>query len=139
MMVSKYEGYSLENDGLLIFNEIIYVSLDNELRSLILRKAHRVVYMAHLGIMKMKVDLNPLFFWKGMEADIVGYVVRCLECQQVKVEHRHPTGLLHPYVIPKSKWEVISIDFIIGLLLTERRHKSIFVVVDTLTKSAHFI
>ena len=70
---------------------------------------------------------------------MVNLVARCLECQQVKAEHRHPTGLLQPHAIPKSKWEVISMDFIVGLPLMERRHDSIFVVVDTLTKSAHFI
>jgi hypothetical protein len=86
----------------------------------------------------MRADLKPLFFWKGMKADIVNLVARCLECQQVKAEHRHPTGLLQPHAIPESKWEVISMDFIVGLPLTARRHDSIFVVVDTLTKSAHF-
>jgi hypothetical protein len=69
---------------------------------------------------------------------IVNLVARCLECQQVKAEHRHPTGLLQPHAIPESKWEVISMDFIVGLPLTAKRHDSIFVVVDTLTKSAHF-
>jgi hypothetical protein len=95
--------------------------------------------MAHPGVTKMREDLKPLFFWKGRKADIVNYMVRCLECQQVKVEHRHLIGLLQPHAILKSKWEVISMDFIVGLLLTTRRHDSIFVVVDTLTKSAHFI
>ena len=74
-----------------------------------------------------------------MKADIVDYVAHFLECQQVKDEHRHPAGLLHPHAIPKLKWEVISMDFIIGLPLMTRRHDSIFVVVDTLTKSAHFV
>jgi hypothetical protein len=106
---------------------------------LILSEAHRAVYMAHPGVTKMRADLKPLFFWKGMKADIVNFVARCLECQQVKAEHRHPRGLLQPHAIPESKWEVISMDFIVGLPLTARRHDSIFVVVDTLTKSAHFI
>jgi hypothetical protein len=74
-----------------------------------------------------------------MKANIVNYVARCLECQQVKAKHRHPAGLLQPHAIPESKWEAISMDFIVGLPLTTRRHDSIFVVVDTLTKSAHFI
>jgi hypothetical protein len=95
--------------------------------------------MAHPGVTKMKEDLKPLFFWKGMKVDIVSYMARCLECQQVKDEHRHPTGLLQPHVIPKLKWEVISMEFIVGFPLMARRHDSIFVVVDTLTKSAHFI
>jgi hypothetical protein len=74
-----------------------------------------------------------------MKEDIVKYVARCLECQQLKDEHRHPIGLLQPHAIPESKWEVISMDFIFRLPLKRRRHDSIFVVVDTLTKSAHFI
>jgi hypothetical protein len=93
--------------------------------------------MAHPGVTKMRENLKSLFFWKGMKADIVNYVERCLECQQV--EHRHPVRLLQPHAITESKWEVISMDFIVGLPLTTRIHDSIFVVVDTLTKSAHFI
>jgi hypothetical protein len=106
---------------------------------LILSEAHRAVYMAHPGVTKMRADLKPLFFWKGMKADIVNFVARCLECQQVKAEHRQPVGLLQPHAILESKWEVISMDFIVGLPLKARRHDSIFVVVDTLTKSTHFI
>jgi hypothetical protein len=98
-----------------------------------------IVYMAHPGVMKMRADLKPLLLWKGMKAAIVNYMARCLECQQVKVEHRHPTGLLQPHAIPESKWEVISMDFIVGFPLTARRHNSIFVVVNIQTKSAHFI
>ena len=87
----------------------------------------------------MREDLKPLFLWKEMKADIVNYVAKCLECQQIKAKHRHPTGLLQPHAIPESKWEVILMDFIVRLPLTARRHDSIFVVVDTLTKSAQFI
>jgi hypothetical protein len=91
MMVPRFEGHTLENNGLMRYNNWIYVPCNSELRSLILCEAHRVVCMAHLVITKMRVDLKPLLFWKGMNTDIVIYVVRCLECQQVKVEHRHPT------------------------------------------------
>jgi hypothetical protein len=94
--------------------------------------------MAHPEVTKMREELKPLFLWKGMMEDIVNYVARCLECHQKKAEHRHPTGLLQPHVIPESKWEIISMDFIFGLPLTERRHDLIFVVVNTLMKSAHF-
>jgi hypothetical protein len=139
MMVPRFEGFTFDDDGLLRFKNQIYVPPNDELRRLILSEAHREVYMAHLGVMKMRADLKPLFFWKGMKENIVNYVARCLECQQVKVEHRHPAGLLQPHAILKSKWEVISMDFIVGFPLTARRHDSIFIVVDTLTKSAHFI
>jgi hypothetical protein len=121
------------------FRGQIYVPPNDELRMLTLSEAHRAVYVAHPGVTKMRADLKPLFFWKGMKADIVNFVARCLECQQEKAEHRHPARLLQPHAIPESKWEVISMDFIVGLPLMARRHDSIFVVVDTLTKSAHFI
>jgi hypothetical protein len=104
----------------------------DKLRILILNEAHRAMYMAHPGVTKMREDLKPLFFWKGMKANIVNYVAICIECQQVKVEHRYPTVLLQPHAILESKWEVISMDFIFGLSLTVRRHDSIFMVVDTL-------
>jgi hypothetical protein len=91
MMVLKFEGYSLDNAGLLKFNRRIYIPPNKELRSLILSEAHRAMYMVHSGVMKMKAELKPLVFWKGMKEDIVSYMVRCLECQQVKVEHKHPT------------------------------------------------
>jgi hypothetical protein len=74
-----------------------------------------------------------------MKEDIVSYLEKFLEYQLVKDEQRHPTGLLKPHIIPESKWEVISMDFIVGFSSMERRHESIFVVVDTLKKSAHFI
>jgi hypothetical protein len=83
--------------------------------------------------------LLTLILLEGRKANIVNYVARCLECQQLKVEHRHMSQLLHPQAIPKSKWEVISMDFIVGLSLIAQKHDSIFVVVDTRTKSAHFI
>jgi hypothetical protein len=62
MMVPKYEGYSLDNDGLLRYNKKIYVPPNDELRILILREAHRAVYMAHSRLTKMKADLKTLLF-----------------------------------------------------------------------------
>jgi hypothetical protein len=66
-------------------------------------------------------------------------MARCLEGRQVKDEHRHPTGLLRPHAILESTWEVISMDFTVELSLTARRHDSIVMTVDTLTKSSHFV
>jgi hypothetical protein len=139
MLVPKFEGFTMDNNRLMRYNDWIYVPPNDELRSLILRKDHREVYMAHPRVTKIRADLKTLFLWKGMKEDIVNYMKRCLECQQVKAEHRHLAGLLHPDAIPESKWEVISMEFVVGLSLTVKRHDSIFVVVDTLMKSAHFI
>jgi hypothetical protein len=80
MMVAQFEGFTLDNDGLLRFKNQIYVPMNNELKSLILNKYRREAYMIHLGVTDMRADLKPLFFWKGMKADIDNYVARCLEC-----------------------------------------------------------
>jgi hypothetical protein len=80
MMIPRYEGYTLDSDGLLRYNGRIYVPPNDELRKLILNKAHRAVYMAHPRVTKMKEDIKPLLFWKGMNKYIVNYVARCLEC-----------------------------------------------------------
>ena len=69
---------------------------------------------------------------------IAHIVARCLECQRVKAEHGHPGGLLQPHEISEWKWDTISMDFIVGLLMSSRRHDAIIVTVDTLTKVAHF-
>jgi hypothetical protein len=93
----------------------------------------------HPGVKKMYTDMRKLFFWVGMKRDVVHFIAKFLECQQVKVDHHHPTGLLQPHDVPMSKWEVISMDFVVGLPLTSHRHNAILVIVDKLTKSAHFI
>ena len=87
----------------------------------------------------MYVDMKKLFFWVGMKCDVVHFITKCLECQQVKVDHHHPEGLLQPHDVPMSKWEVISMDFVVGFPLTSHRHNVILMIVDKLTKSAHFI
>jgi hypothetical protein len=79
------------------------------------------------------------YFWLGMKKEVVDYIAKCLDCQKVKAEHRHLAILLQPFPIPEWKWEVVTIDFIIKLPRTVRQRDSIMVVVDKLTKDAHFI
>ena len=57
----------------------------------------------------------------------------------MKVEYRHPVGLLQTLSILEWKWEVISLDFIIGFPLTQKQHDSIMVVVDKLSKFVHSV
>nr|GEX71068.1 reverse transcriptase domain-containing protein [Tanacetum cinerariifolium] len=74
-----------------------------------------------------------------MKAEIATYVSKCLTCAKVKAEHQRPSGLLQQPEIPVWKWERITMDFIIGLLRTPSRYDSIWVIVDRLTKSSHFL
>ena len=83
--------------------------------------------------------LRKEYFWTDMKTKVAEYIARCLECQQVKTEHQHPVGLLQPLPIPSWKWEVISLDFITRLPRNQNQNYSIMVVVDKLSKVAHFI
>ena len=74
-----------------------------------------------------------------MKRDIAQYVSECLVCQQVKAEHQHPAGMLQSLPIPEWKWEHVTMDFVSGLPQTQRRHDAIWVIVDRLTKTAHFM
>ena len=74
-----------------------------------------------------------------MKKDIVKYMARCLNCQRVKYEHKRSDGLLQRLEIPEWKWERITMDFIVGLPRTLKKFNVVWVIVDRLTKSAHYI
>ena len=74
-----------------------------------------------------------------MKRDVSEFVTKCMVCQKVKVKHQVPSGLLQPIKIPKWKWDRITMDFVVGLLVTGKKHDSVWVMVDRLTKSAHFL
>ena len=74
-----------------------------------------------------------------MKRDVAAHVALCDICQRVKAEHQRPAGLLQPLQISVWKWEEISMDFIVGLPRTQAGYDSIWVIVDRLTKVAHFI
>jgi hypothetical protein len=87
----------------------------------------------------MYKDLKTRYWWYGMKRDVTEYVALCDTCQRVKVEHQRPAGLLQPLKIPKWKCEEIRMDFIVGLPRTQAGYDLIWVIVDRLTKVAHFI
>ena len=87
----------------------------------------------------MYKDLRQNYWWSGMKRDITQFVARCLVCQQVKAEHQRPAGFLQPLSIPEWKWEHITMDFVTGLPRTLGGNNAIWVIVDLLTKSAHFL
>ncbi|KAI3746254.1 hypothetical protein L6452_08679 [Arctium lappa] len=74
-----------------------------------------------------------------MKLDVASYVERCVTCLQVKAEHQRPYGSLQPLSILEWKWEKITMDFVTKLPKTLRGHDTIWVIVDRLTKSAHFL
>jgi hypothetical protein len=72
----------------------IYVPSSGELRNVVLKEMHDVPYVGHLGYQKKITAVISQFFWPGMKKDVSDYITRCMECQKVKAEHRHPAGLL---------------------------------------------
>jgi hypothetical protein len=135
----KIKEYEIKEDGFLMHKNRIYVPSSGELRNLVLKEMHDVPYAGHPGYQKTITAVRSQFFWSGMKKDVVDYIARCMECQKVKAEHRHPAGLLQPLPIPEKKWEVITMDFITGLPRMNKKHDSIMVVVEKLTKAAHFV
>ena len=87
----------------------------------------------------MYQDLKQYYCWRGMKKDIKEYVSKCLTYQQVKVEHQVSSDLLNPIPIPQWKWDNINMDFVSNFFLTQRKHDSVWVIVDRLKKSAHFL
>jgi hypothetical protein len=110
-----------------------------EARGILLDEAHNSAYSIHLETTKMYLDLKTRYWWRGMKKEIAQYVAQCDTCQRTKAEHQRPEGVLQPLPVPKWKWEEIDMDFLIGLPRTEKGNDSIWVIIDHLTKVAHFI
>jgi hypothetical protein len=136
MARGKAPDYRLDDQGTLWLKDRICIPQSKEIRDSILKEAHDSRYLIHPGCTKMYQDLKVWFWWEKMREDIAEYVTRC---QRVKAEHQRPAGLLQPLEIATWKWDDISMDFVVGLPRTQRGHDAIWVIVDKLTKVAHFI
>ncbi|WVZ75450.1 hypothetical protein U9M48_023500 [Paspalum notatum var. saurae] len=131
--------FKADEQGTIWLRGRLCVPLDEGIRESILTKAHCTKYSIHPGSTKMYQDLKKLFWWRRMKRDIAAFIAQCDTCNQIKAEKQRPTGLLKPLDIPMWKWEKITMDFIVGLRRTPKGNDSIWVIVDRLTKSAHFI
>ena len=74
-----------------------------------------------------------------MKNDMAGFVAKCLTCQQVKAEHQRPGGLMQPLPVAEWKWEHVTMDFVMGLPRSQKGHDAVWVIVDRLTKTTHFL
>ena len=132
-------GYTLGLDSILRYQDRVYLPRDEKVKEEVLREAHCSKYTVHSENNKMYHDLKQKFYLENMKREIAQYISKCLTCQQVKAENQKPAGLLQPLEVPEWKWEHITIDFITGLPRTQKSHDAIWVIVDRLTKSAHFL
>jgi hypothetical protein len=125
--------------GMLWFKERLVVPYREALKKKILDEAHASRYSIHPGSTKMYHDLRQQFWWTRMKREAARYVSECDTCRKVNADYMKPGGLLQPLSISGWKWEDISMDFIVGLPMMARKFDSIWVIVDRLSKSTHFI
>jgi hypothetical protein len=135
----KYTCFQKDHQDVVWFGKRLVVPVDPEIKKIILDEAHKPKFPIHPGSTKMYQDLKQNFWWSNMKVDVAKYVAECDTCHRMKARHLKSAGVLQPLSIPMWKWDDISMDFIVGLSLTARKKESIWVIVDRLTKTAHFI
>ncbi|GJR90511.1 putative reverse transcriptase domain-containing protein [Tanacetum coccineum] len=131
--------FEQRNDGGIYFFDRIWIPSVGDVRKLIMDEAHTSRYSIHSGADKMYHDLRDLYWWPGMKRDIAEYVSKCLTYSKIKAEHQKPSGLLQQLEIPEWKWEKITMDLVIKLPRSSGGYDTIWVIMDRLTKSAHFL
>ncbi|GJV54275.1 hypothetical protein Tco_1450016 [Tanacetum coccineum] len=135
-MIKKLEQRS---DGTLCLNGRSWIPCRGNLRELIMNASHKSKYSIHPGSDKMYQDLKKLYWWPNMKAEIATYVSKCLTFTEVKAKYQKPSDLLAQPVISVWKLENITMDFVTKLPKTSTGQDTIWVIVDRLTKSAHFL
>ena len=138
------EHFSLSQEDLLLFDKHIFIPQDKELRLRILRIFHDDLTAGHFGISKTFEAVSRIFYWAKLRQFVEDYVKTCEKCSLNKSSRHKPYGELQPLPIPSRPWSSISMDFIVKLPssvseLYQDVFDSILVVVDRLTKMAHFI
>ncbi|GJX72759.1 putative reverse transcriptase domain-containing protein [Tanacetum coccineum] len=126
-------------DGTLCLNGRSWLPCYGNLRSVVMHESHKSKYSIHPGSEKMYQDMKKLYWWPNMKANIATYVSKCLTCAKVKAKQQRPSGLLVQPAIPEWKWDNITMDFITKLPKSSQGFDTIWVIVDRITKSAHFL
>ena len=103
ILEGKESTFSLSEDGILHLDGRLCIPDDESIKKQVLFEAHETPYSVHPGATKMYQGLKEHFWWNGMKKDVAEYVSKCLTCQKVKAEHRHPAGKLQPIKIPEWK------------------------------------
>ena len=139
LVKGETEAFKVHDDGSFRFQDRLCVPANDKLKEKILNEAHNSWHSVHPGETKMYQDLKLSFWWNRMKKEVALYVAKCFTCQRVKNLHQRPAGLTQPLDVLEWKWESISLDFVMGLPTTQKGMNAIWVVVDRLTKSAHFL
>jgi hypothetical protein len=131
------KGYSLV-DGVIRYKGRVWLGHHTEAHRAVMLALHASGLGGQSGIKATYNKIKALFAWPGMKEDISEYISTCEVCAKAKSEHCRLPGLLEPLPIPDQAWHTISLDFIEGLPKS-KSFTTILVVIDKLTKYAHFI
>jgi hypothetical protein len=119
-----------------LYKKKVYIA--NILQENVLQFVHSSSLAGHAGYDKTIHRARKDFFWPRMKVDVKRFIRECDICQRMKAENVSPAGLLQPLPIPERPWLSISMDFIEGLPLSQG-YSIIWVIMDQLTKYAHFV
>ena len=134
---SSHKHYTWLNDQLRRKGKLV-VGKDLQLRQELLHWFHNSTPGGHSGKIATCKRIQVVLYWKGLTLDVKQFMQQCATYQQCKYDHSAYLGLLQPLHVPDHVWQHISMDFIEGIPLSNSK-QAIFVVVDRLSKVAHFI
>ena len=135
----KLKGFTQGMDGLWKSEGKVCIIASGDFRRRILEEANKSHLTIHPGVTKMYQDVKKMFRWPGIKRDIVELMSKCLVYQKIKIEYQKPFCIFQLLQIPMWKWESISMDFVMGLPKTQADFDAMWVIVDRLTKFAHFL
>jgi len=127
-----------EDDGVLRFRGKIYVLWNMDLRRQVVSLCHDTKVTGHPGHWKTLELVSRDYWWPQISRYIGQYIGTCDLCLRMKLIRQAPVGKLHPLQIPDSRWNTLSVDFVVELPLSSR-HDTVMMVVDSVSKRAHFI
>jgi len=122
-----------EDDGVLQFRGKIYVPRDTDLRRRVVSLCHDTKVAGHPGCWKTLELVSRDYWWPQMSRYIRQYVGTCDLCLRTKPIRQAPVGELHPLQIPDSRWDTLSVDFVVELPLSSG-YDAVMTVVDSVSK-----
>lgn len=126
------------HDGILRHKGRVWLGNNKLAQQHVVQAMHNSAIGGHSGVQATYYRIRQIFTWPGMKNTVTDFIKVCSVCQQAKVEHTKPTGLLQPLPVPQQAWKVVSLDFV-ERLPKSSRFDTILVVVDKYTKYGHFI